>query len=84
MSKMKGIIFLFMLLVITILTGIIFGNFLFVEGFNSSSATQKGKGIGDSYAAPLDLVLNTDNTTFSGKMHSVSENALDDMPTFLN
>jgi hypothetical protein len=83
MSKMKGIILLFILLVVTILTGILFGDFLFVEGFHSSSATQKGKGIGDSYAAPLDLVLNTDNTTFSGKMQSVNQNGLDDMPTFL-
>jgi|688.fasta_scaffold1546453_1 hypothetical protein len=64
MSKMKHIIFLFILLVVTIASGVYFINFR--ETFTSSSEEHRGKGIGDRYAAPLDLSLNTDNTRFFG------------------
>lgn len=64
MSKMKSIIFLFILLVVTIISGIYFINFR--ESFTSSSEKNRGQGIGHSYAAPLDLSLNTDNTRFFG------------------
>ena len=64
MSKMKPIIFLFILLVVTIATGFYFADFR--ETFTSSSEEHKGKGIGDRYAPPLDLSLNTDNTRFFG------------------
>jgi hypothetical protein len=46
------------LLVIIILSGFLFT----IEPFISSSPTHKGVGIGDSFAAPLDLPLNTDNS----------------------
>ena len=65
MSNIQYILFLFILLVVVLSSGIFFKDFL-VEGFHSSSSTESGKGIGDSYAAPLDLPLNTDNTTFFG------------------
>ena len=64
MSKMKPIIFLFILLVVTIATGFYFADFR--ETFTSSSEEHKGNGIGDRYAPPLDLSLNTDNTRFFG------------------
>jgi hypothetical protein len=63
MSNIQYILFLFILLVVVLSSGIFFKDFL-VEGFHSSSSTERGQGIGDSYAAPLDLPLNTDNTTF--------------------
>ena len=58
MSKMNSILFLFLLLVVTILSGLLFS----VEPFRSSSPNNRGEGIGDSFAAPLDLPLNTDNS----------------------
>jgi hypothetical protein len=64
MSKMKPIIFLFVLLVVTIASGVYFANFR--EAFTSSSEKNRGQGIGDSYVAPVDLPLNTDNTRFFG------------------
>ena len=81
MSNIQCILCLFILLVIILSTGVFFKDFL-IEGFHSSSSNSKGKGIGDSYAAPLDLGLNTDNITFSNKMYSVNENGSDDVPTF--
>lgn len=60
---MRTILFLFLLLVVTILTSILFSNNFF-ENFRSSSPTARGVGIGDSYAAPLDLPLTTDNSRF--------------------
>jgi hypothetical protein len=66
MSKttMKSTIFLFILLVLIIISGFYFSNFK--ETFTSSSEKNRGQGIGDTYAAPLDLALNTDNTRFFG------------------
>jgi hypothetical protein len=64
MSKMKPIIFLFILLVITIASGFYFADFR--ETFTSSSEEHKGKGIGDRYTAPIDSPLNTDNTRSFG------------------
>ena len=64
MKKMKPIIFLFILLVVTIASG-----FYFVssnESFVSSSEKNRGEGIGDTYAAPVDLPLTTDNTNNIG------------------
>jgi hypothetical protein len=56
--KIRNIIFLFLLLVVTILSGLLFS----VEPFRSSSPNNRGEGIGDSFAASLDLPLNTDNS----------------------
>jgi hypothetical protein len=56
--RIRNIIFLFLLLVVTISSGLLFS----VESFRSSSPTNRGEGIGDSFAAPLDLRLNTDNS----------------------
>lgn len=61
MSNKLTILFLFILLVVTIISGFYFTNFT-SEGFTSSSEKAKGRGIGDSFAAPLDLAINTDNT----------------------
>ena len=77
MSNVQAVLCLFILLVVTLSTSV-----FFIEGFHSSSSKSKGQGIGDSYAAPLDLPLNTDNTTFSSNTYSVNENGLDDVPTF--
>jgi hypothetical protein len=57
-SRIRNIIFLFLLLVVTISSGLLFS----VEPFRSSSPTNRGEGIGDSFAAPLDMSLNTDNS----------------------
>ena len=57
-SRIRNIIFLFLLLVATILSGLLFS----VESFTSSSPNNRGKGIGDIYTAPLDMSLNTDNS----------------------
>ncbi len=78
MSNVQAILFLFILLVVIVSSGFFFP---FIEGFRSSSLTQRGEGIGDSFAAPLDLSLNTDNTNFNNT-YSVNENGLDDDPTF--
>jgi hypothetical protein len=66
MSKIttKSTTFLFILLVIIIISGFYFSDFK--ETFTSSSDKNRGQGIGDTYAAPLDLPLNTDNTRFFG------------------
>ncbi len=58
MSKTHSILFLFLLLVVTIFSGLLFS----IEPFRSSSPSNRGEGIGDSFAAPLDLPLNTDNS----------------------
>jgi len=79
MSNVQAIIFLFILLVVIVSSGFFFPS---VESFRSSSLTQRGEGIGDSFAAPLDLPLNTDNTSFFNNTYSVNENGLDDAPTF--
>jgi hypothetical protein len=79
MSNIQAILFLFILLVVIVSSGFFFP---FVESFRSSSLTQRGEGIGDSFAAPLDLPLNTDNISFFNNTYSVSENGLDDDPTF--
>ena len=49
---------LFLLLVATILSGLLFT----IEPFTSSSPYNKGVGIGDSFAAPLDMPLHTDRS----------------------
>jgi len=77
MSKIQSLLFLFILLVVVLSM-----NVGLLETFRSSSATGKGVGIGDTYSAPLDLKLNTDNTSYSNKTYSVNENSLDDMPSF--
>ena len=77
MSKIQSILFLFVLLVVVLSM-----NIVLLEPFRSSSATNRGVGIGHTYSGPLDLRLNTDNTTYLNKTYSVSENSLDDMPTF--
>lgn len=79
MSNIQSILFLFVLLVVIVSSGLFFFP---IEGFHSSSPMAKGQGIGDSFAAPLDLPLNTDNTTFFNNTYSVNENGLDDEPTF--
>jgi hypothetical protein len=56
--RIRNMIFLFLLLVVTISSGLLFS----VEPFRSSSSNNRGQGIGDSFAAPLDLSLNTDNS----------------------
>jgi hypothetical protein len=56
--RLRDIIFLFLLLVVTILSGLLFS----VESFRSSSPNNRGQGIGDIYASPLDMSLNTDNS----------------------
>lgn len=56
--RIRNMIFLFLLLVVTISSGLLFS----VESFRSSSPNNRGQGIGDSFAAPLDLSLNTDNS----------------------
>ena len=56
--KIQNITFLFLLLVIIILSGLLFT----IEPFTSSSPYNKGVGIGNSFAAPLDMPLNTDNS----------------------
>lgn len=60
----KSAIFLFILLVVTVASGYYFADL--IEGFTSSSEEKRGQGIGNSFAAPVDLPLNTDNTTFFG------------------
>jgi len=65
MSKMRAIVFLLILLVVTIVSGFYFRSIIH-ENFTSSSEKNRGQGIGDNYAAPLDLPLNTDNTRFFG------------------
>lgn len=65
MSKIRSIIFLFILLVVTITSGFYFSSIIH-ENFTSSSEKNRGQGIGDIFAAPLDLPLNTDNTRFYG------------------
>jgi hypothetical protein len=57
-SRIHDIIFLFLLLVVTILSGLLFS----VESFRSSSPNNRGEGIGDVYAAPVDLPLNTNTS----------------------
>ena len=45
------------------LTHIVLSGLLFsVESFRSSSPNNRGQGIGDIYASPLDMSLNTDNS----------------------
>jgi hypothetical protein len=61
MSKKLNILFLFILLVITLISGFYFGDFT-SESFISSSEKNKGQGIGNSFAAPLDLAINTNNS----------------------
>jgi len=56
--RIRNIIFLFLLLVATILSGLLFS----VESFTSSSPNNRGQGIGDFYTAPVDMSLNTDNS----------------------
>lgn len=56
--RIRNIIFLFLLLVATILSGLLFS----VESFTSSSPNNRGQGIGDFFAAPVDMPLNTDNS----------------------
>lgn len=58
MSKMRSILFLFLLLVLTISSGLLFS----VESFRSSSPNNRGEGIGDVFAAPVDLPLNTNTS----------------------
>lgn len=58
MSKMRSILFLFLLLVLTISSGLLFS----VESFRSSSPNNRGEGIGDIFAAPVDLPLNTNTS----------------------
>jgi hypothetical protein len=63
MTQKLTILLLFILLVVTIISGFYFIDFNFSsEGFTSSSEKSKGQGIGNSFAAPLDLAINTDNT----------------------
>ena len=57
---------LFLLLVATILSGLLFT----IEPFTSSSPYNKGVGIGASFVAPLDLPLTTD----SSRMHVYARN----------
>lgn len=64
MSKRKVIGFLFILLVVTVASGVYFVDF--IEPFISSSEKNRGQGIGDTFAAPVDSPLNTDNTRFFG------------------
>ena len=59
MSKMRSVLFLFILLVVTLSMGLLLSN---IETFRSSSPTNRGEGIGDIFAAPLDMSLNTDNS----------------------
>jgi hypothetical protein len=63
MSKKLNILFLFILLVITLISGFYFGDFT-PESFISSSEKNKGQGIGNSFAPPLDLAINTNNSNF--------------------
>jgi hypothetical protein len=56
--KIRNIIFLFLLLVVTISSGLLFS----VESFRSSSPNGRGEGIGDFFAAPVDLPLNTNTS----------------------
>ena len=54
-----------------------------IESFRSSLPKHCGYGIGDTYEAPLDLPINTDNTrNIFNKRYSVNENGSDDVPTF--
>ena len=62
--RINNIVFLFILLVVIIISGFYFVDFR--ETFTSSSEEKRGQGIGDTYAPPLDLALNTDNTRFFG------------------
>jgi hypothetical protein len=62
--RINNITFLFILLVVTLASGVYFTNFS--EAFTSSSEEHRGKGIGDRYTAPIDSPLNTDNTRFFG------------------
>jgi len=62
--RIRNAIFLFILLVVTIISGMYFNQGL--ESFTSSSEQKRGQGIGDTYAAPVDLILNTDNTNTVG------------------
>ena len=61
MTNKLTILLLFILLVVTIISGFYFVDFS-SEGFTSSSEQARGRGIGNSFAAPLDLAINTDNT----------------------
>jgi len=61
MSNKLTILFLFILLVVTIISGF-YLTYFSSEGFTSSSEKARGRGIGNSFAAPLDLAINTDNT----------------------
>ena len=58
MSKMRYIFFLFILLVAALSIGLLTN----IESFRSSSPTNRGVGIGDIFAAPVDMPLNTDNS----------------------
>jgi hypothetical protein len=82
MLKIQATMFLFVVLVVTLSSGIFFKDLL-IEGFRSSSETNKGQGIGDSHAAALDLPLTTDNVTsnFFNKNYSINQNGLDDLAT---
>jgi hypothetical protein len=62
--RINNITFLFILLVVTIISGFYFADFR--ETFTSSSEKNRGQGIGDTYAPPVDLPLNTDNTRLFG------------------
>jgi hypothetical protein len=64
MSKRKAIGFLFILLVVTIISGFYFADF--IEPFISSSEKNRGQGIGNTFTAPVDSPLNTDNTKLFG------------------
>jgi len=64
MSKRKVIGFLFILLVVTIISGFYFADF--IEPFISSSEKNRGQGIGNTFTAPVDSPLNTDNTKLFG------------------
>ena len=60
----KSTTFLFILLVLTIISGFYFADFR--ETFTSSSEEKRGEGIGHTYAAPVDLPLTTNNTNNIG------------------
>ena len=59
MSKMRYIFFLFILLVVALSIGLMSN----IDTFRSSSPTNRGVGIGDIFAAPVDMPLNTDNSS---------------------
>jgi hypothetical protein len=81
MTNTQIIIGLFILLVIIV--SMSFGSKCVLESFRSSSPKSRGFGIGDRYAAPVDLPITTNSTNYLfGKQYSVNDNQSDDMPTF--